>query len=54
MNPELVQQFFQPTQVNVTVEKQSVISKVRKELVVVPYKIPVGMVVAVTLNNTDE
>ena len=50
----MVKKFLQPTEINVTVENESAMSKVRKELVIVPERIPVGMVVAVLPDKPED
>ena len=50
----MVKNFLQPTEINVTVENESAMSKVWKELVIVPERIPVGMVVAVLPDKPED
>lgn len=50
----MVKKILQPTEINVTVENENAMSKVRNELVIVPEKIPVGMVVAVLPDNSED
>ena len=54
VDPEIVNRFLQPTIVNIVVEDQTAISKVRNELVIIPELIPVGMVIAVSPNNGED
>lgn len=51
---EIVKRFFQPTIINIVVEDQSAMGKVRNELVTIPDVVPVGMVVAVKPNDGED
>ena len=54
VDPEIVNRFLQPTIVNIVVEDQTAISKVRNELVIIPELILVGIVIAVSPNNGED